>query len=314
MNFVYREINESVVESATLAWLESLRWKVAHGPDLGPTGPNSERDSYSQVILDRRLHQALSELNPSLPTAALDDAYRKLTRPPGSTPEARNRAFHRMLVNGVEVEYREGEDRVRGNVVRVLDFERPYNNDWLAVNQFTVTEDQNTRRPDVALFVNGLPLGLLELKNPADEDATIWTAWQQFQTYKAELPTLFSMNEALVVSDGNEARIGTMTSGREWFKPWRTVTGEALADSHLTELQVMLEGAFEPRRFLGLVRDFIIFEDDGGGALVKKMAGYHQFHAVRVSAGGDLACGQAGTPAVSRRRRRTLRGGQEAGG
>ena len=130
--------------------------------------------------------------------------------------------------------------------MQVIDFDIPANNDWLAVNQFTVTENRNTRRPDVVLFVNGLPLGVVELKNPADEDATIWTAWQQIQTYKSELPTLFSMNDALVVSDGTEARIGTLTSGREWFKPWRTVTGETLADPHLTELQVMLEGVFEP--------------------------------------------------------------------
>ena len=180
-----------------------------------------------------------------------------------------------MLVNGVEIEYREAGGRVRGELVRVIDFDAPANNDLLAVNQFTVTENRNTRRPDVVLFVNGLPLGVMELKNPTDEEATIWSAWQQLQTYKSELPTLFSMNEALVVSDGNEARFGTLTSGREWFKPWRTVTGETLADPHMTELQVMLEGVFEPRRFLALVRDFIVFEDDGSGALVKKMAGYH---------------------------------------
>ena len=140
--------------------------------------------------------------------------------------------------------------RVRGDQVRVVDFEIPANNDWLAVNQFSVTENRNTRRPDVVLFVNGLPLGVIELKNPADEDATIHTAWNQLQTYKAELPTLFAMNEALVVSDGLEARVGTLTGGWEWFKPWRTVTGETLADSHLTELQAMLQGVFEPRRFL----------------------------------------------------------------
>ena len=130
-------------------------------------------------------------------------------------------------MNGVEIEYREVGGRVRGNQVRVIDFDNPADNDWLAVNQFTVTENRNTRRPDVVLFVNGLPLGVFELKNPADEDATIWTAWQQLQTYKAELPTLFSMNEALMVSDGTGARIGTLTSGREWFKPWRTITSEA---------------------------------------------------------------------------------------
>ena len=276
-------ITEAVVESAALDWLAALGWQVAHGPDIAPGTPHAERDEYDQVVLERRLRDALAELHPGLPIDAQNNAYRKLTRPEGSTLEARNREFHRMLVNGVEIEYREDGGRVRGELVRVIDFDVPANNDLLAVNQFTVTENRNTRRPDVVLFVNGLPLGVIELKNPADEDATIWSAWQQLQTYKAELPTLFSMNEALMVSDGTEARIGTLTSGREWFKPWRTITGEKLADSHMTELQVMLEGICSPDRFLALVRDFIVFEDDGSGALAKKMAGYHQFHAVRVA-------------------------------
>ena len=276
-------LTEADVEQAALEWLRDLGWQLAHGPDIAPDTPAAERDDYGQVVLERRLRDALADLNPSLPTDALNDAVRKLTRPEGSTLAARNREFHRMLVNGVELEYREAGGAVRGDLVRVIDFDEPAGNDWLAVNQVTVTENKNTRRPDVVLFVNGLPLGVIELKNPADEDATIWTAWQQLQTYKSELPSLFSMNEALVVSDGNEARLGTLTSGREWFKPWRTVTGETLANTQMTELQVMLEGAFEPRRFLALVRDFIVFEDDGSGALVKKMAGYHQLHAVRVA-------------------------------
>ena len=281
-------ITEAEVETAALDWLRALGWQVAHGPDIAPDTPHAERDDYGQVVLERRLRDALAELNPGLSASALDDAFRKLIRPEGSTPEARNRAFHRMLVDGVTVEHRDGEGRIRGTQAQVIDFDNPANNDWLAVNQFTVTENRNTRRPDVMLFVNGLPLGIIELKNPADEDATIWTAWQQLQTYKAELPTLFSMNEALMVSDGTEARIGTLTSGREWFKPWRTVTGETLADSHLTELQVMLEGVFEPGRFLSMVRDFIVFDGDGSGAPVKKMAGYHQFHAVKVAVGETL--------------------------
>ena len=276
-------ITEAEVEQAALEWLAGVGWNTARGPDIAPDAPGAERDDYGQVVLERRLRDALATLNPALPASALDDALRRLTRPRGSTLEARNRAFHRMLVDGVEIEYRDSDGRLRGDQVRVVDFEDPAVNDWLAVNQFSVTEDQNSRRPDVVLFVNGLPLGIIELKNPADEDATVWTAWQQLQTYKAELPTLFSMNEALVVSDGTEARIGTLTAGREWFKPWRTVAGETLADPHMTELQVMLEGAFEPGRFLALARDFIVFEDDGGGALVKKMAGYHQYHAVRVA-------------------------------
>ena len=178
------------------------------------------------------------------------------------------------------MEYRTGDGAIRGEQARVIDFDDWAANDWLAVNQFTVTENQNTRRPDVVLFVNGLPLGIIELKNPTDEDATVWTAWQQLQTYKAELPSLFSMNEVLIVSDGLAARIGTLTAGKEWFKPWRTFTGESLADPALPELEVLLEGICYPDRFLAMVRDFIVFDDDGSGHLVKKMAGYHQFHAV----------------------------------
>ncbi len=276
-------LTEADVEAAALDWLEGLGWRVGHGPDIGPGAPEAERADFGQVVLERRLRDALARLNPGLPSDALDDAFRKLTRPEGATLEARNREFHLMLVNGVTVEYRYGASRIVGAQVRAVDFEDPAANDWLAVNQFTVTENRNTRRLDVVLFVNGLPLGVIELKNPADEDATIWTAWQQIQTYKAELPSLFSMNEMLMVSDGTQARIGALTAGREWFKPWRTVSGEGLADPAMPELQVMLKGVCEPARFLSLVRDFVVFEDDGGGALVKKMAGYHQLHAVQVA-------------------------------
>ncbi len=237
-------ITEADVEQVTLEWFAGLRWGVAHGPDIAPGTPGAERGDFGEVVLEYRLRDALAALNPSVPISALDDAYRKLIRPEGSTLEARNRAFHRILVNGVTVEYRDAEGRVRGDQVQVIDFDDFSNNDWLAVNQFSVTENRSNRRPDVVLFVNGLPLGIIELKNSTDEDATLNSAWRQLQTYKSELSTLFSMNEALVVSDGNEARIGTLTAGWEWFKPWRTVTGEKLADLSLTELQVMLEGAF----------------------------------------------------------------------
>ena len=240
------------------------------------------------MVLEQRVRNAFARLNPDLPAATLGDAFRKLTRPKGPTLEARNRAFHRMLVEGVTVEYRDDDGMIRGAQARSIDSDDPTNNDWIAVNQLTIVENKHERRPDIVLFVNGLPLGVIELKNPADEDATIWTAWQQIQTYKAELPTLFSMNAALIVSDGVEARIGTLTAGREWFKPWRTISGESLADPHLPQLQVMLEGVCEHRRFLTLVRDFIMFEDDGSGSLVKKMAGYHQFHAVEVAVAETL--------------------------
>ena len=271
---------ESEIEAAVLEWLESLGWSVVHGPSIAPDTAGAERTDYSDVVLEHRLRDALDRLNPDLSVEALEDAFRKLTRPEGSTLEARNRAFHRKLVEGVTVEYRSGDGAVRGAQVLGIDFENPANNDWLAVNQFTVVESEHERRPDIVLFVNGLPLGLIELKNPADEKATVWTAWQQLQTYKAELPELFAFNAALIASDGIKARIGTLTGEREWFKPWRTIAGEALADPSLPQLQVMLAGVCEPHRFLALVHDFIVFEDDGSGTLVKKMAGYHQFHAV----------------------------------
>ena len=281
-------ITESVVEEAALDWLDSLGWTVLHGPDIAPDTLGAERADYGQVVLERRLRDALAKLNEDLPAEALEGAFRKLNRPEGPSLETRNRAFHRMLVEGVTVEYRADNGAIRGAQARVIDFDVPANNDWLAVNQFTVVENNHERRPDIVLFVNGLPLGVIELKNPADEDATIWTAWNQIQTYKAELPSLFAMNAALMVSDGVEARIGTLTAGREWFKPWRTISGEGLADPNMPELQVMLEGVCELRRILSLVRDFIVFEDSGSGAPVKKMAGYHQFHAVQVAVAETL--------------------------
>lgn len=280
-------ITESEVESAALGWLESLGWQIKHGPEIAPGEPFAEREDYREVVLAQHLRGALARLNPDLPHEALEEAFRKLTHPEGSTLEARNRAFHRMLIDGVAVEYRTPSGEIRGAQVYVLDFEHPENNDWLAVNQFTVTEDHHTRRPDIVLFVNGLPLAIIELKKPADEEATIWTAYQQLQTYKAELPTLFAFNELLVISDGLEARLGTLTAGREWFKPWRTVSGEEIEDEGVPQLEVLLKGVFDRERFLELVRDFILFEDDGG-RLEKKAAGYHQFHAVRLAVAQTL--------------------------
>ena len=279
---------ESTVEQAALAWLESVGWSVRHGAEIAPGELAAERSDYGQVVLEQRLRDAFAQLNRNLPAVALDDAFRKLTRPEGAELAARNRTVHRLLVDGVTVEYRTPDGEIRGAQARVLDFDNTDANDWLAVNQFTVVENKHSRRPDVVLFVNGLPLAVVELKNAADENATIWTAFQQLQTYKAEVPLLFATNALLVISDGVEARVGTLTAGREWFKPWRTVSGERLADPHLPELQVVSEGVFAPQRFLDLVRDFIVFEDEGGGWLMKKMAGYHQFHAVRVAVSETL--------------------------
>ena len=232
---------ESIVEDAALAWLQALGYAVLHGPDIASGEPGAERSdpNYRDVLLERRLRQALVRLNPDLPPDGLDDAWRKLTRVDAPSLVEKNRALHRMLVDGVTVEYRRKDGAIAGAQARVIDFDAPANNDWLAVNQFTVSESQHTRRPDVVLFVNGLAVAVIEIKNPADQNATVWSAFQQLQTYQAQVPALFAANAVLLASDGVQARIGTLGAGKEWFKPWRTIAGIEDAPSKLTELQVM---------------------------------------------------------------------------
>jgi len=276
-------LTEADIESLALDWLAALGWQTRHDLQLAPGGLFAERRDYQQVVLEERLRNAIAALNPDLPAEALEDAYRKVLNPEGATLEQRNRAFHRMLIEGVPVDYRTGSGERRGGRARIVDFDAPDNNDWLAVRQFTVMEDRHTRRPDLVLFVNGLPLVIIELKNPVDERATMWAAYNQLQTYKQEIPSLFVYNEALVISDGLEARIGTLTASRDRFMPWRTITGEKPEPPEKPQLEVLIKGVFEPSRFLQLLRDFIVFEDEGGGKLSKKMAGYHQFHAVNVA-------------------------------
>jgi len=291
--------SESVVEDAALAWLEALGYAVLHGPDIAAGEPGAERSdpNYRDVLLEGRLRQSLVRLNENLSPDALDDCYRKLTRADAPSLVERNRALHRMLVDGVTVEYRRKDGSIAGAQARVIDFEVPENNNWLAVNQFTVSEGQHNRRPDVVVFVNGLPLGVIELKNPADENATVWSAFHQLQTYQAQVPALFATNAVLLASDGVHARIGSLGAGKEWFKPWHTITGRGDAPGQQAELQVVLEGVFEQRRFLDLLRYFIVFEDSaatgGGGKLIKKMAGYHQFHAVNAAVEETLRAGKA---------------------
>ena len=273
---------ESAVEEATLEWLERLGYTVLRGPEIAAGEPAAERDDpgYHDVILERRLRQALRRLNPALPQEAIEDAYRRLTRIDAPTLVTRNHALHLYLVEGVTVEYTRPDGSIGGALVRVIDYDDPDNNDWVALNQFTVVEGQNNRRPDVLIFLNGLPIALMELKNPADENATIWSAFEQIQTYKAQISSLFTYNEWLIVSDGLEARVGSLTATTERFMPWRTVEGEELAPATVPQLQVVVQGLFEKRRLLDFLRYFIVFEDEGGGVLTKKIAGYHQFHAV----------------------------------
>src|SRR5579883_2187751 len=292
--------SESELERVALQWLKDAGYAVAHGAEIAPGEANAERDDYHEVILARRLREALERLNPDLPPVLLEEAFRKLTRTESPSLIQNNRAFHRMLTEGVTVEQRRKDGSIAGIQVRPLDFEEPDNNNWLAVNQFTVVEGRHKRRADVVIFVNGLPLAVIELKNPADEQATIWSAFNQLQTYKNEIPSLFRFNELMIVSDGVEARVGSLTSDRERFMPWRTIDGKSLAPATVPQLQVVTEGIFDKRRFLSLIRHFVAFEDEGSGKISKKIAGYHQFHAVNKAieatieasrATGDRRCG-----------------------
>jgi type I restriction enzyme R subunit len=295
---------ESTVEEAALDWLAELGWAVKHGPDISPDGDThlrgdtltptlsqrerglfsqSERQSYGDVVLLERLRAALQRLNPGLPEDTLADAERRVLRPDAPLLVVNNQQFHRWLVDGITSEYRASDGELRGHPVRLVDFDNPDNNDWVAVNQFTVVENGHNRRPDIVLFVNGLPLAGIELKNPADEAADIWSAYRQYQTYKQEIPSLYTYNDSLVISDGLEARMGTLTAGKEWFLPWRTIEGQEVEPTTRPQLEVLLRGAFDRRRFLDLIRWFIVFDDDGSGKLTKKIAGYHQFHAVQAA-------------------------------
>ena len=271
--------DENVAEQALLEWLGTLGYEIRRAPDLAPGEPGEERVDYRETLLLGRLRAALARLNPDLLPAALTEAERVLTQVETPSLVQRNRRFHRQLVDGVAIEVPAAGGGVRGERVRLVDFEDPAANDWLAVNQLTVVEHA-TRRTDVVVYVNGLPLAVCELKNPADEDATIRDAYNQLQTYKADIPSLFWTNELLVVSDGVDARLGTLTGAWEWFLPWRTVEGDALAAAGANRLDVLARGVFQHDRFLDLVRHFVAFEDDGGD-LAKKVAGYHQFHATR---------------------------------
>jgi len=292
-------ISEDAVEQAMLEWLASLGWSVAHGPDISPPDaktPGTERDSYREVALRRRLADAIARLNPHIPPGARDDALRRVLSPNVPALVSANRQLHRWLVDGVPVEFQK-DGETRGDRVRLLDFADVAANDWLAVNQFSVQGPKLTRRPDVVLFVNGLPLVVVELKNPGDEEADIWAAWNQLQAYQQDIPDLFHANALQVISDGIQARMGSLTSDRERFMAWRTIDGVTTDPlGAMRELETLVQGLFQRELLLEYLRHFVLFEDDG--QLIKKVAGYHQFHAVRAVVQSVL---QASAPGGSRK-------------
>jgi type I restriction enzyme, R subunit len=274
-----RYLSESAAEAAALSWLRELGYDALHGPDIAPGEPAAERSDFSEIVLADRLRSALMRLNPQIPEAALGEAFRKITRAETPSLVENNRRFHRLLTDGVDVEYRRPDGSIAGDKVWLFDFAHPEWNDWLAVNQFTVIENKHNRRADLVVFVNGMPLAVLELKNPGDENATVKEAFNQLQTYKKDIPALFHLNEMMVISDGLDARVGTITANWERFMPWRTVDGVDVAPPHTPQLEVLLKGIFDRERFLDLVRHFVVFEVDGP-TIRKKLAGYHQYHAV----------------------------------
>uniref|UniRef100_UPI0028A03DD9 type I restriction endonuclease subunit R n=1 Tax=Rivihabitans pingtungensis TaxID=1054498 RepID=UPI0028A03DD9 len=269
-------------------------YRPLHGPTIAPEGEHPERSSYQQVLLPGRLREAIDRLNPQIPGTAREDALRQVLDLGIPALLSANRHFHKLLVGGVPVQYQK-DGETRGDLVRLIDWAEPSKNEWLAVNQFsikgTVGPNSHTRRPDIILFVNGLPLVLLELKNPADEHADIWKAFDQIQTYKAQIPEVFQYNELLVIADGSEARLGSLSASAERFMQWRTIDGVTLDPlGQFNELETLVRGLLAPAMLLDYLRFFVLFEDDG--SLVKKVAGYHQFHAVRAAIQQVVAASQ----------------------
>lgn len=285
-------MTEDQLEQETLGWLTDVGYTHLFGPEIAPDGPQQERNDYRQVLLLERLRKAIDRLNPSIPLVARDSALQHVRDLGIPVLLSANRHFHQLLVAGVPVEYQK-DGETRGDFVRLIDWATPANNEWLAINQYSIKGPNHTRRPDIILFVNGLPLVLLELKNPADEAADIWKAYDQIQTYKEQIPDVFQYNEVLVIADGTEARMGSLSSNAERYMQWRTIDGVTLDPlGQFNELETLVRGVLAPAYLLDYLRFFVLFEDDG--ALVKKIAGYHQYHAVRSAIGQVVTASRPG--------------------
>ena len=288
-------ITEDQLEQQCLDWFKELGYQYQNGYDIAPDGEMPERDDYHQVILLQRLVDKLGALNPSLPHDTRIELAKTVATTQTPILIKNNRTFHKYLIEGVPVEYSAEEDGqwvTKHTHARLIDFDTVENNEFLVVNQFTITGTKGNRRPDVVVFINGLPMGVIELKNPADDHVDIWNAYNQLQTYKDEIADLFALNEALVISDGWTARVGSLTANKERFLPWKTIESEA--DKPLLEFQLetMVRGFFKPELLLDYIRYFVLFETDND-KIIKKIAGYHQFHAVRAAVKATViaACG-----------------------
>ena len=294
-------ITEAQLEAEALATLVELGYTHHAGLDIAPDGPRPQRQSYRQVVLEQPLRDAVRRLNPNLPAQAREDAVRQVLDLGQPVMVSANRAFHKLLVGGVPVQYQQDGD-TRGDFARLIDWHAPDANEYWAVSQFSIQGPHHTQRPDIILFVNGLPLVVLELKNPADQNADLWKAFNQVQTYKAKIPELFEYNELLVISDGTEARVGSITADRERFSRWRTIDGETLDPlGPFAGLETLSRGLLEPTRLLDYLRYFVLFEDDGK-QVAKKLAGYHQYHAVLAAVQQVLLASQPGADPAQRGR------------
>jgi type I restriction enzyme R subunit len=274
-------VTEDQVELQSIEWFKDLGYEYVCGYDIAPDGETPERSDYISVVLRERLLSALTRINPDIPQSAIAVALSKLINPNIPALMSANRQMHSWLTKGVKVTYHEGNHEV-GKQLKVIDFDNPDNNEWLVVNQFTIHGQKHNRRPDVLVFVNGLPLSVLELKNAADEQADIWAAYNQLQTYKNDIPDLFNYNTCMVISDGIYARLGSLSANEERFMRWRTIDGvEVDPLGQHRELETLIKGLFNKEVFLSYLRYFCLFEDDK--TVIKKIAGYHQFHAVQAA-------------------------------
>jgi type I restriction enzyme R subunit len=273
---------ESDLENAALEWFEELGYAIVFGPSIAQDGELPERKNYQDIVLEDRLRNAVAKINSKIPKEAQEDAVKKVLNVAYSNSSLLevNHSFHKMLVEGIDVEYQRADGTIAGDKVYLIDLKNIDNNDWAVVNQYTVIENNHNRRPDVVIFVNGLPLAVFELKNPADTNATVKNAFNQIQTYKAQITSLFAFNALCVISDGIDARIGTLFADLERFMKWRTIDSDAVAPASIPEMEVLIKGVFAKERLLDIVKNFIVFENDGKNT-IKKLAAYHQYHATK---------------------------------
>ena len=282
------KIAESAIESFAIELLEKQGYQYVYGPAIAPDSDTPERASFEDVLLLDRLKAAVGRINPTVPADARDDAIKQIQRLASPELIANNETFHRLLTEGIKVTYQKG-GQTRGDLVWLIDFHNPDNNDFVVLNQFTIIENHVNKRPDVILFVNGLPLVVIELKNPADENATNNSAFKQLQTYKQAIPSLFPYNAFLIISDGLEAKAGTLSAGFSRFMAWKTADGKVEASHLVSQLEILIQGMLNKTTLLDLIRHFIVFEkskkeDKDTGIItiqtVKKIASYHQYYAV----------------------------------